>query len=65
MLLASIFLYVMKELANTLHPLFTLLFCHGHKYVTPVGYSSIHGFYSPHLLRHHSSGILFCIYAPQ
>lgn len=64
MLLTSTFLYIMKELANTLHPLFTLLFCCGHKYLTPVGYSFIHCFYNPHLLTHHSSGILFCIHAP-
>lgn len=64
-LLASTFLDVMKELANTLHPLFTLFFCYGHKYVTPVGHTPTHRFYNPHLLLRHPTGTPFCIHAPQ
>lgn len=55
----------MKELANTLHPLFTLFFCYGYKYVTPVGHSSTHRFYKPHLSTRHPTGTLFCAHAPQ
>lgn len=63
--LASTFLYIMKELANTLHQLFTLFFCYSHKYVTPVGHSFIHRFYNRHLSTHHPTGALFCVDAPQ